>query len=103
MSSATDADVVAALERFEWTWDLGLAVFGAHLVLTGVLAWLVGGTGPKVIGVLVGIAGLGYLVDGIGMAFVDGYTLELALYTFVGELALMGWLFVRAFARPKAV
>lgn len=102
VGATSDADIVAALERFETIWDLGLIIFGAHLVVTGVLAWMVGGAGPRVVGALVAIAGAGYAIDGIGAAFIDGYSLDLVLYTFVGELVLMVWLLVRAFARPAA-
>ncbi len=102
LGATSDADVLAAFDRFESIWDFGLILFGAHLLVVGALAWMVGGTAPRVVGALVAIAGAGYAVDGIGAAFIDGYSLELVLYTFAGELVLMVWLLVRAFARPAA-
>ncbi|MFT4167204.1 MAG: DUF4386 domain-containing protein [Microlunatus sp.] len=81
------ADVV----RFQAIWDLGLFVFGAHLLLTGV-AVLRGSRMPSWIGALVAIAGLGYLVDAVSVALVPAKPLALGQFTFVGEVVLLIWL-----------
>jgi hypothetical protein len=97
----------ANVERYQELWDLGLLVFGVHLVLVGLLCWrseLV----PRVIGVLVVIAGVGYLVDSVGVLVSSSYDVELAAFLFVGEVALMVWLLWwgtrsrRAVARPPS-
>ena len=62
-----------------------------HLVLVGVLCWRSGFV-PRVIGVLVVLAGAAYAVDSIGVLLSASYDLELAAFLFVGEVALMVWL-----------
>jgi hypothetical protein len=55
---------------------------------------------PRVISVLVAIAGVGYLIDSFGNLLYRTYTFELASVTFVGEVVLMIWLLVVAVPRP---
>ncbi len=81
----------ANVERYQELWDLGLLVFGVHLVLVGVLCWRSGFV-PRVIGVLVVLAGAAYAVDSIGVLVSESYDVELAAFLFVGEVALMVWL-----------
>jgi hypothetical protein len=95
------ASVDAAIEAFRTTWDLGLAVFGAHLAVVGVLVWR-SRFMPRWLGALLILSGAGYLVDGIGVIAASGYGLRLSLYTFVGEVALLAWLLVRARRLPGA-
>ncbi|GAB3234464.1 DUF4386 domain-containing protein [Glycomyces halotolerans] len=86
--------VLAATDAFTTTWSIGLICFSAHLV---VLGWLCHRSGyvPKVIGVLVVIAGLGYAFDGFGAVLVPGYDFEMALYTFLGEIVIIFWLLIK--------
>lgn len=100
LTAASDAEVLAAVERFQEVWTLGLGLFGVHLLLVGWLAWQARVRGSKVVGALVALAGLGYTIDAVGPLVSADYALELALYTFVGELVLMGWLLV-ATRRPR--
>ncbi len=78
--------------------EIGLFFFSLHLLTLGYLA-LKSGYVPKIIGVLVLIAGLGYLVDSAGLILFANYpailTNILALPNIVGELALVGWLAFR--------
>lgn len=95
------SSVMSAFFTFRSGWNLGLAMFGLHLVLAGVLivkskyipAWL---------GVLVGLAGMGYIVDGLGKTISASYTLEAAMFTFPGELILMVWLIIKGFSKEGA-
>ena len=92
-------DVLAEIQRFNDIWNLGLGLFGFHLLLIGWLAFI-SGIVPRVIGVLVAIAGAGYLIDSLGGLLYPRYTFELASVTFVGEVVLMVWLLVFAAHRP---
>lgn len=85
----------ARIEEFRGVWELGLVLFGVHLVLVGFLAHR-SRTVPTVLGVLVAVAGLGYVVDGAGTVLVADYSVDLAAVTFVGEVLLMLWLLVKA-------
>jgi hypothetical protein len=69
--------------------------FGLHLVLVGYLTYR-SGFMPRLLGVLVVIAGLGYLSDSIGQILFQSYTTDIGLFTFPGELLLAIWLLVRA-------
>jgi hypothetical protein len=91
-SEQLQAEVMASIASFENGWDIGLAIFGLHLLGLGVL--LFGSTAfSRVLGVLVMVAGGGYLVDSLGEILVPGYAVSLAVFTFVGEVLLIGWLF----------
>jgi hypothetical protein len=92
-------EVLAEVERFYDIWSLGLGLFGFHLLLIGWLAFTSRFV-PRFIGVLVAIAGAGYLIDSLGGLLSAGYTFELASVTFIGEVVLMVWLLVFAARKP---
>lgn len=81
----------ADVERFKAIWDLGLFVFGAHLLLTGI-AVVRGAATPTWIGILVAVAGVGYLVDAASVALMPAKALTLGQFTFIGEVILLIWL-----------
>ncbi len=83
------------LKTHFYGFEIGLFFFSFHLILLGYLA-LKSGFVPKIIGVLVLIAGFGYLVDSAGLIMLPNYpeilTYILALPNIVGEVALVTWL-----------
>lgn len=85
--------VSASANAFDVTWNVGLVLFGAHLVLIGVLAWRSEFV-PRLVGALLVVAGSGYLIDSFGSVLVADYSISIAQFAFVGEVALMGWLVV---------
>lgn len=99
-AASVEALAAASVAAFRDGWTVGLAVFGVHLLLLGVLL-LRALPVPRWIGALVLIAAAGYLVDGFGTVLRPGYDLNVGTYTFVGEVVLMAWLVwngVRGFA-----
>ena len=90
----------ANVERYQELWDLALLVFGVHLVLVGVLCWRSGFV-PRVIGVLLVLAGAAYFVDSVGVLVSSSYDVELATFLFVGEVALMVWLIWSGLRGPR--
>jgi ABC-type multidrug transport system fused ATPase/permease subunit len=92
-------ELLAEIERFYDIWSLGLGLFGFHLLLIGWLAFT-SSVVPRVVGVLVAIAGAGYLIDSAGGLLSATYTFELASVTFIGEVVLMVWLLMFAVRRP---
>ncbi|GAB1511408.1 DUF4386 domain-containing protein [Actinophytocola sp. KF-1] len=94
-AAAGSPHAMARIEAFRGVWDLGLVLFGVHLVLVGYLAHRSRNL-PALLGVLVAVAGLGYVVDGVATVLVPGHAVHLAAVTFVGEVALMLWLLVKA-------
>lgn len=88
------AQMMIYIEAFRTTWDIGLVIFGLHLALLGYLVFK-SSYMPKFLGVLLIIAALGYLVDSFGKLLSPNYTLELAMFTFLGEVILIFWLLIK--------
>jgi hypothetical protein len=88
------AEALGRIESFHLMWDAGLLIFGLHLVLLGYLAYRSTYV-PRLLGVLLVVAGLGYLIDSFGMLLAPGSLPEVALYTFIGEALLLVWLLVK--------
>lgn len=82
-----------AVDTYTAIWDVGLILFGAHLLSIGYLAYRSGFV-PKIFGILLLIAGLGYLVDGFGAVLMQDYAISIGAFTFVGEVALIFWLLI---------
>jgi len=89
-----------AIDAYYATWRIGLILFGAQLVVVGYLSFTSGFV-PRWLGVLVAIACAGYLVDGIGTILVAGYLPTVSAVTFIGEVALIGWLLWTAARRSR--
>jgi hypothetical protein len=89
------AQVTASIASFNSGWDIGLAIFGLHLFGIGFLLWR-SAHFPRFLGVLVVIAGAGYLADSFGTILVSDYSLTISVFTFVGEALLIPWLLWKA-------
>lgn len=87
------------LESFNSLWQIGLIIFGLHLCVVGYLAWQAEFI-HWLFGLLLIIAGLGYIVDGFGTVLIPDYSLDLAVFTFIGEVALILWLLIRGRKLP---
>lgn len=88
--------VMLYLEMFQSGWNTGMVVFGFHLIVLGYLVFQ-SKYFPKFLGVLVVVAGLGYLMDSFGKLFLPNYKMTIVMFTFAGEVLLMFWLFWRGF------
>jgi hypothetical protein len=89
------AQVMASIVSFENGWDMSLAIFGLHLVGLGYLLFK-SVDFPRFLGVLVVVAGGGYLADTFTRILVPDFELTFSLFTFVGEALLIFWLLMRA-------
>lgn len=85
------AQMMFSLSSFNNGWNIGLAIFGLHLGLIGYLAFQSGYI-PKFLGILLIIAGLGYIADSFGKILIPDYNMTIAMFTFIGELLFMIWL-----------
>ena len=63
------------------------------MVLIGFLAYRSGFV-PRIFGILLVVAGLGYLADGFGTVLIPDYSISIGAFTFVGEVALIFWLLI---------
>lgn len=80
--------VVTSIASFNNGWDVMLAVFGLHLVGVGYLVFR-SVQFPRVLGLLVVVAGVGYLADTFTRILVPDFTFTFSLFTFVGEALLI--------------
>jgi len=81
-------------DAFEHLWMAGLILFGIHLGLVGYLAHRSGYV-PKLLGVLLIIAGAGYLFDSVTSTVLASPPASVATVTFLGEFLLALWLVAR--------
>jgi hypothetical protein len=82
------------VETFHDTYMAGLILFGVHLLILGYLVYKSGYV-PKVIGVLLTVAGVGYIVDSVVTVFTEGTPFTISTVTFLGEFLLALWLLMR--------
>jgi hypothetical protein len=92
-ASGVQAQALSDINRFTDIWDAGLIVFGLYLLVIAWLAWRSGYV-PRLLGVLVAIAGLGYIYDSIGQFVSGGSWTQVSTVTFIGEFLLALWLVI---------
>jgi len=83
------------LTAFKDIWYVGQFLFGLHLLLIGYLAYRSGYI-PRLLGVLLAIAGLGYATDSLGAVLSENTWTDISGFTFLGEFLLAIWLVIRA-------
>ena len=83
------------VDTFNDVWFAGLVLFGVHLALTGYLAWRSGFV-PRVIAVLLVVAGAGYAFDSFVAVFTEAPPFAVSNVTFLGEFLLGLWLLFRS-------
>ena len=94
------AQVEVLIKSFRYEWSLSLVIFGIHLALLG---YLVARSGyiPRIVGVLLAIAGLGYVLYYLGPYLYPDLDVGFLFVTFFGELVFMAWLLVRGWRIPE--
>ncbi len=96
--SQRNAQVMLFLDAYVYGWSIALVCFGVHLLLLGVLI-VKSDYVPHVLGVLVGLAGLGYIVGKLAFVLLPDYgdalLLLIAVLAIPGEFGLTGWLLWR--------
>jgi hypothetical protein len=91
-----EALVMASVTSFDTGWvAIALSVFSFHLFGLGYLM-IRSVNAPSWLGILLVVAGAGYLFDGLATIAVPDYTWTVAVFTFIGEPILGGWAFWRA-------
>jgi hypothetical protein len=93
-TSEIQAQVMLSLNAFQDTWDVGYIFFGLHLTLLGIVAYRSGFV-PKVVSIILLIAGASYLIDYFALLLFPALGLGLSLIFGWGELIFMFWLLIR--------
>ena len=88
------AQAMLKVDSFNDIWIAALILFGVHLLLVGYLAYRSGYV-PKLIGVLLVIAGAGYVFDSFSTVLSQGSPIIVSTVTFLGEFVLACWLVIR--------
>lgn len=90
-SAQRQSQVLLLTNTFQDGWEAALLIFGVHLLVVGYLV-IKTTYMPAAIGVLVAVAGAGYLADSLGRLTSTDYSVHVSAVTFIGEVALMVWL-----------
>ncbi|MCB9211634.1 MAG: DUF4386 domain-containing protein [Ignavibacteriales bacterium] len=101
------AQVMLNLGAFNNIWLIGLIFFGLHLLLVGYLI-IQSGFIPKLLGVLLFVAGIGYLVDSFANFLLPNYSnykdifeIVVILPGVIGEFSFTIWLLSKGFFSKK--
>jgi hypothetical protein len=96
-----DAQVMLSLDAYNYGFFLGLVFFGVHLLLLGFVI-VRSDYAPSILGILVAVAGLGYVVVNLTRVVLPDYRdsedlllLLLVVLGLPGEFGLIGWLLWR--------
>ena len=85
---------LARIDSFSNIWDVALVLFGLSLFILAYLAH-VSGYVPRMLGVLLAIAGFGYVFDTVVRVLVRGSTSDVSAITGMGEFVFALWLVFR--------
>ena len=97
-----DAQALMFLNAFNWTWLIGLMMFGIHLLLLGYMIIKSKTINPR-LGYLLMVAGSAYVIDTLAHALLSNYNdyatlflMIVAIPAVIGEFAVTLWLLFRA-------
>ena len=82
------------INSFTNIWDAGLVLFGLNLFVLAYLAYRSGYV-PRLLGILLAIAGFGYVFDTVVRVLVRGASSDVSAITGMGEFVFALWLVVR--------
>lgn len=99
--------VAKLLLDFEKLWTVGLLFFGVHLIVLGYLA-IKSTYIPKALGVLLLLAAIGYIIDGLAKLFMSNYSdykdvfeVIVIMPSVIGEFSLAVWLLIKGFNKKQ--
>ena len=88
------AQALGHINSFTNIWDAGLVLFGLNLFVLAYLAYRSGYV-PRLLGVLLAIAGFGYVFDTVVRVLVRGSSSDVSAITGMGEFVFALWLVIR--------
>ena len=89
------AKALLAIENFNLQWGFAFAFFSLYLILLGILVYKSTYV-PKILGIVLSMAGLGYLVETIRTFFFPSVAMDYVMITYLGELLFMFWLLIKS-------
>lgn len=88
------SEALLSIKNFNLQWSFAFVFFSIYLILLGGLAFRAAYI-PKIFGVLLIIAGLGYLADTLRTFFFPMVKIDYLMVTYFGELIFMLWLLIK--------
>ena len=88
------AEALQLINTFTNIWDAGLVLFGLNLFVLACLAYRSGYV-PKLLGVLLAIAGFGYVFDTATRVLTRSFSSDISAITGMGEFVFAIWLVTR--------
>jgi len=88
------AQVWFQLHSFHYEWSMSLIIFGIHLVLLGYLVYRSGYI-PWILRIVLFIAGVGWMIGGLGPYVLPDTNFDFTFITAFGEVFFIFWLWIR--------
>lgn len=102
-----ELEVMNLVSDFDLVWTLGLLIFGLHLIVLGFLS-LKSTFIPKIIGLFLLLAAMGYMLDSIAKLAYENYLvyrpyfeMGVVLTGVIGELSFTIWLLFKGLKKEK--
>lgn len=86
--------VLLSVKNFNLQWNFAFAFFSIYLILLGALVYKAAYV-PKIFGILLLIAGSGYLINTLRVFFFPAVSMDYIMITYFGELFFMLWLLIK--------
>ncbi|MCK0190437.1 DUF4386 domain-containing protein [Arenibacter sp. F20364] len=109
MGTGMEQEIMQLLSGFDVIWTIGLLIFGLHLFVLGFLG-LKSTIIPKIIGLLLILAAVGYLIDGIAKLTFENYDQYQSYFEagvvmtgVIGELSFTIWLLVKGLKKEGSM
>ena len=87
--------VLLAIKNFNLQWSFAFVFFGLYLILLGILVYKSTYI-SKIFGIVLIIAGVGYLVETLRSFFFPSVAMDYIMITYFGELIFMFWLLIKS-------
>jgi hypothetical protein len=100
-SEQLNAQVYVLFNSYQYDWGFSLIIFGIVLLLRGFLVFRSHHI-PSIFGVLLAIAGIGYIVYLLGLYIAPDVNLGFLAVTFLAEPVFMLWLLIKGWRIPDA-
>lgn len=94
-----EAQVKLGHSEFGYEWSFGFFFFAVYLGMLGYLVYSARYI-PRIMGILLVLAGLGYLINELKPYFFPQFNLDFIMITFLGEVVFMLWLLIRGWKIP---
>lgn len=108
-SVALQNRVLKLLLDFDTLWTVGLLFFGIHLIVVGYLV-IKSHYIPKALGLLLFLAAVGYIIDGMAKLFMPNYfdykeifEVIVIMPSIIGEFSFTVWLLIKGFKKQKGL